>query len=50
MEIDTDRLRDFLMRGFAGMNSLFDKHGFPEKELETISHGVIEVIQQAGIG
>ena len=50
VEIDSDRLRDFLMRGFGGMNSLFDKHGFPEKELEAISHGVLEVIQQAGIG
>ena len=49
VEIDGDRLGHFLMRGFAGMNSLFDKHGFPEKELETISNGVIEVIQQAGI-
>ena len=50
VEIDSHRLRDFLMRGFGGMNSLFDKHGFPEKELEAISQGVLEVIQQAGIG
>lgn len=40
----------FLMRGFAGLNALFDKYGFPERELEIMSRGVIEVIEQAGMG
>ena len=48
VEIDPDRLRDFLMRGFAAMNSIFDEHGFPEDELESMSRSVIEVIEQAG--
>ncbi len=50
VEIDADQLRDFLMRGFAGMNELFEKHGFPEHDLEVMSRGVAEVIEQAGIG
>ena len=48
VEIDPDRLRDFLMRGFAAMNGIFDEHGFPEEELESMSRSVIEVIEQAG--
>ncbi len=50
VEIDAAKLRDFLLRGFAGMNSLFEKHGFPESELEVMSRGVIEMIEQAGMG
>ena len=49
VEMDATKLRDFLLRGFAGMNSLFEKHGFPESELEVMSRGVIEVIEQAGM-
>ena len=49
VEIDAAKLRDFLLRGFAGMNALFDKHGFPEHELEVMSRGVIEVVEQAGM-
>ena len=49
VEMDATKLRDFLLRGFAGMNSLFEKHGFPESELEVMSRGVIEVIEQGGM-
>lgn len=49
VEIDGDKLGDFLRWGFAGMNSIFDKHGFPEHELESISRGILEVIEQAGM-
>ena len=49
VEIDGDRLAEFLSRGFAGMNFVFDKFGFPESELESMSRGVVEVIEQAGM-
>lgn len=49
VEIDTEKLRGFLLRGFAGMNSLFDQHAFPESELEVMSCGVLEVIEQTGM-
>lgn len=49
VEIDGNKLGDFLRRGFAGMNSIFDKHGFPEQELESMSRGILEVIEQAGM-
>lgn len=47
VEIDPDKLGAFLRRGFDGMNALFDKHDFSEKELETMSNGLLEVIDQA---
>ena len=49
VEIDADELGDFLRRAFAGMNAIFDRHGFPEKELESMSRGLVEVIEQAGM-
>ena len=49
VEIDAGRLGQLLARGFAAMNALFDDHGFPESELETMSRGVIEVIEYAGM-
>ena len=49
VEIDATKVRDFLKRGFAGMNYIFEKHGFPEQELEMMSRGLIEVIEQAGM-
>ncbi len=49
VEIDTARLKKFLLDGFAAMNALFDKHGFPESELEIQSRGVLELIEQAGL-
>jgi hypothetical protein len=49
VEIDAEKLQRFLLTGFAAMNSIFDEHGFAEAELEAMSNGVIEVIEQAGM-
>ena len=49
IEIDPEKLRQFLLAGFAAMNAIFDDHGFPESDLEQMSKGVIEVIEQAGL-
>ncbi len=49
VEIDHEKLGQFLARGFAAVNSLFNDHSFPEDELEAMSNGVIEVIEQAGM-
>jgi len=49
VEIDAGKLGDFLNRGFSGMNFIFEKHGFPENELEIMSRGLVEVIEQAGM-
>ncbi len=49
VEIDAMELGKFLTRGLAAMNSLFNDHSFPEDELEAMSKGVIEVIEQAGM-
>ena len=49
VEIDGRRVEEFLMHGFAGMNSVFEKHGFPEAELESMSRGLVEVLEQAGM-
>lgn len=48
IEVDPEKLRTFLLRGFGAMNALFNDHGFPESELEVMSNGVTEVIEQAG--
>ncbi len=37
-------LPGFLNQAFAGMNALFDKHGFPESELEAMSMGLVDLI------
>ena len=49
VEIDGKKLGDALLPGFAAMNSIFDDYRFPEDELETMSRGVIEVVEQAGM-
>lgn len=49
VEIDAKKLEEFLTRAFAAMNSVFEDCGFPANELEAISNGVIEVIEQAGM-
>ncbi|WP_090139762.1 hypothetical protein [Limnohabitans sp. DM1] len=33
-----------LNQAFAGMNALFDQHGFPEHELEAMSMGLVALI------
>ena len=48
VEVNPEKLRNFLLRGFGAMNALFSDHGFPESELEVMSNGIIEVIEQAG--
>lgn len=48
VEMDVEKIRQFLLDGFEGMNQLFGKHGFPEDELEKQSRGLIEVMEQAG--
>jgi hypothetical protein len=37
-------LPGFLNQAFAGMNALFDQHGFPESELEAMSMGLVALI------
>ena len=49
VEIDTGRLQEALVRGFAFMNRLFETHEFPQSDLETASRGVMEVLEQAGM-
>ena len=39
--IDPALLPGFLNQAFAGMNALFDQHGFPEHELEAMSMGLV---------
>jgi hypothetical protein len=46
VEIDADKLSEFLMHGFAGMNSIFDRFGFSETELEVQSRGIVEIVEQ----
>lgn len=42
--IDPALLPGFLNQAFAGMNALFDQHGFPEPELEAMSMGLVALI------
>ena len=49
VEIDLDKLGVVLKRGFEAINGIFEAHGFPEAELEVISRGLLEVLEQAGV-
>ena len=49
VEMDPESVAAALMRGFNGINSVFDRFGFPEDELEKMSKGLIEVLEQAGM-
>ena len=49
VKIDADRLRTFLLAGFAGVNELFEKHHFPPAENESLCQGLLELIAQAGL-
>ncbi len=42
--IDPPLLPGFLNQAFAGMNALFDQHGFPEHELEAMSMGLVALM------
>jgi hypothetical protein len=47
VEMDVDLVAFALGRAFGGMNMIFDRFGFPEDELEKMSNGFVEVLQQA---
>lgn len=49
VEIDLDKLGVVLKRGFEAINGIFEAHGFPESELEVISRGMLEVLEQTGV-
>jgi hypothetical protein len=49
VEMDAERVAAALARAFGGMNILFDRFDFPEDELEKMSNGLVEVLQQAGM-
>lgn len=49
VEMDADLVAGALARGFGGMNIVFDRFGFPDDELATMSNGLVEVLQQAGM-
>ncbi len=42
--IDQASLVSLLTKGFDGMNELFDKHNFPESELEAMSNGLVDLL------
>jgi len=48
VQIDVQKLRELLIQGFAGMNELFMKHDFPEKDLVIQSEGLARMIQEIG--
>ena len=49
VDIDRQKVGQFVQRGLAAMKALFDDHGFPDAEFEALSNGVIEVVEQAGM-
>ena len=49
VEMDAALVGAALARGFNGMNTVFERFGFPESELELMSRGLVEVLEQAGL-
>mgnify|MGYP006197167231 CR=1 FL=1 len=49
VEMDAQCVATALAHGFGGMNEVFDRFGFPESELELMSRGLVEVLEQAGM-
>ena len=49
VEMDAEMVAAALGRAFGGMNMVFERFGFPEAELEKMSNGLVEVLQQAGM-
>jgi len=49
VEMDADLVAAAMARAFAGMNAVFERFDFPEDELELMSRGFVEVMQQAGM-
>jgi hypothetical protein len=50
VEMDADLVAAAMARAFGGMNAVFERFDFPEDELELMSRGFAEVLQQAGMG
>jgi hypothetical protein len=50
VEMDADLVAGAMARAFGGMNAVFERYDFPEDELELMSRGFAEVLQQAGMG
>ncbi len=50
VEMDGDLVAAAMARAFGGMNAVFERFNFPEDELELMSRGFVEVLQQAGMG
>ena len=50
VEMDADLVAGAMARAFGGMNAVFERFNFPEDELELMSRGFVEVLQQAGMG
>ncbi len=49
VEMDTVLVAAALKRAIGGMNMIFNRFGFPEGELEKMSNGLVEVLEQAGL-
>jgi len=49
VEMDADLVAAAMARAFGGMNAVFERFNFPEEELELMSRGFVEVLQQAGM-
>ena len=49
VEMDADLVAAAMARAFGGMNAVFERFDFPEDELELMSRGFAEVLQQAGM-
>ena len=49
VEMDAELVAQALSRGFGGMNLIFDENAFPESDLEAMSRGLLEVLEQAGM-
>jgi hypothetical protein len=50
VEMDADLVAAAMARALGGMNAVFERFNFPEDELELMSRGFVEVLQQAGMG
>lgn len=49
VEMDAKLVAAAMARAFGGMNAVFERFNFPEDELELMSLGFVEVLQQAGL-
>ena len=45
VEVDLDKVGEFLLHGTNGIVTLFEKHGFPEKELDNALTGFAEYVR-----